>query len=69
MSEFVDTNIFVRVITQDDPVKTPRCAALFQRARRGTAYLVTSESVVAEVVYALSSRAICRMARADIALV
>ncbi len=54
MSEFVDTNVFVRLLTGDDPEKERRSLALFQRAQRGEIGLVTSESVVAEVVFVLS---------------
>jgi predicted nucleic-acid-binding protein len=66
VSDFVDTNVFIRLLTRDDLAKAQRCAALFRRARQGTARLVTSESVVAEIVYVLSSRATYQMARADI---
>lgn len=68
MSEFVDTNIFVRVLTGDDPHKAARCLALFQRAQRGEVTLITSESVVAEVAYVLSSRSIYQIPRATIAV-
>src|SRR5205085_9287735 len=44
-----------------------RCLALLQRAERGEAQLVTSESVVAEVVYVLSSPALYRLPRAEVA--
>ena len=58
LGEFVDTNVFIRLLARDDPEKTRRCLALLQRAERGEAQLVTSESVVAEVVYVLSSPAL-----------
>ena len=57
MSEFVDANIFLRLITGDDPEQAARCLELFERARRGDVSLHTSESVVAEVVYVLSRAA------------
>jgi uncharacterized protein len=53
--QFVDTNIFLRHLTNDDPVKAKACFALFQRAQRKEVALTTSESVVAEIVYVLSS--------------
>ena len=68
MSEFVDANIFVRVLTGDDPRKAARCLALFQRAQRSEVTLITSESVVAEVAYVLSSRSTYRIPRATIAV-
>jgi predicted nucleic acid-binding protein len=67
MSEFVDTNVFLRLLTGDDPRKAARCLALFQRAQQGDVELVTSESVVAEVVFVLASPANYRMLRPTIA--
>lgn len=65
MSEFVDTNVFLRLITGDDPEKAARCFELFDRAGRGDESLFTSESVVAEVVYVLS-RTSYRAPRAEV---
>ncbi len=67
MSEFVDTNIFIRLLARDDPIKTQRCLALFQRAERGEVHLITSESIVAEVVYVLASTSLYRLPRAEVA--
>ena len=55
MSEFVDANVFLRLLTQDDPVKATRVLGLLERAERGDVRLVTSEAIVAEVVFVLSS--------------
>ena len=35
MSEFVDTNIFIRLLTGDEPPKAARYLALFQQAQHG----------------------------------
>jgi len=53
---FVDANVFLRHLTGDDPKKAEACYALFQKAQGGEIALITSESVIAEVVYVLSSR-------------
>lgn len=66
MSAFVDANIFVRLLTGDDPYKAARCFALFESARRGEVSLVTSESVVAEVAYVLASQRTYRIPRDSI---
>lgn len=66
MSEFVDANIFLRLITGDDPAKAARCFELFRHASRGQVSLYTSESIVAEVVYVLS-RSTYRVPRAQVA--
>ncbi len=65
MSEFVDANIFLRLITGDDPENAARCLELFERASRGDVSFHTSESVVVEVVYVLS-RTTYRSPRAEV---
>ena len=55
MSECVDANIFVRLLTGDEPEQSQRSLDLFERAARGEVDLWTSEAVVAEVVYVLGS--------------
>jgi predicted nucleic acid-binding protein len=67
VSEFVDTNLFIRLLAREDPAKTQRCLNLLERAQRGEVRLVTSESVVAEVVYVLASPVLYRLSRPDIA--
>lgn len=49
--DFVDTNIFLRYLTQDQPVAAQKCFELFQRVKQKEIQLATSESVLAEVVY------------------
>ena len=66
MSEFVDTNVFVRLLAKDDPTKTARCLALFHAAERGEAELECSEVIVAELVYVLGSRRLYNLPRAEI---
>ncbi len=53
---FIDTNIFIRFLTKDDPVKAAACYRLFEQAQRQEIELVTSEAVIAEVVFVLSSK-------------
>lgn len=69
MSEFVDTSLFIRLLAKDDPRKLADSLELFQRARRGEVDLVTSETVVAEIVYVLASLVTYRTPRPDIARV
>ena len=52
---FVDTNIFLRYLTGDDPVKYGRCKEIFRRAVEGKITLVTSGLVIAELVWTLLS--------------
>ena len=54
--QFVDANIFLRHLTQDDPQKARACFALFKRAEANEIALTTSEAVISEVVYVLASK-------------
>jgi len=64
-TQFVDTNIFLRYLTQDEQ-RYQACLALFQKAERNQVNLITSESVIAEVVFVLSSPKHYRLARPQI---
>ncbi len=64
--EFVDTNIFLRFLTGDDPAKAQRCKELLERANRGEVELITSDSVIAEIVFILSSKRLYNQSRSDI---
>ena len=54
MTAFIDTNIFIRHITADDPVQSPACLAFFQAIERGETTGWMSQLVVAEIVFVLS---------------
>lgn len=52
---FVDTNLFIRYLTNDDQAKADRVEKLLQEAAAGRIALVTAEMVLAEVVWVLES--------------
>ncbi len=52
---FVDTNLFIRYLTNDDPVKADRVDKLLNDAAAGKVKLVTAEMVLAEVIWVLES--------------
>ncbi|HET7038045.1 MAG TPA: PIN domain-containing protein [Thermomicrobiaceae bacterium] len=54
--KWLDTNIILRYLTGDDPVKARACLTLFQRVRQGDEELTTSDVIVAEVTYVLTSQ-------------
>ena len=54
--QFVDSNVFLCYLTQDSPRQAQACYELFQKAQRLEITLTTSEAIVAEVVYVLSSK-------------
>lgn len=51
----IDTNIIIRYLTKDDPVKAAACHRLIQDIKSGQDHADTTESVIAEAVYVLSS--------------
>ncbi|MDW7773064.1 MAG: type II toxin-antitoxin system VapC family toxin [Desulfobulbaceae bacterium] len=52
---FLDTNIFLRYLTNDDPVKADRVEQLLREAGNGKIVLVTTELVIAEIIWVLES--------------
>jgi len=52
---FVDTNLFIRYLTNDDQAKADRVEQLLNDAAAGKVRLVTAEMVMAEVVWVLES--------------
>ncbi len=64
--KFLDTNVILRYLTRDDPVKAQACFELLQRVKTGEEVLTTCEAVIAEVVYVLSSTKQYKLARDDV---
>jgi uncharacterized protein len=52
---FIDTNLFIRYLTNDDPEKADRVDRLLRQAAAGDVELMTAEMVLAEVVWVLES--------------
>lgn len=52
---FIDTNLFIRYFTNDDPKKADRVDRLLEQAVNGKIELMTAEIVLAEVVWVLES--------------
>lgn len=65
--KFIDTNIFIRFLAADDEKKSEACLRLFQRVQRGQETVTTTEAIVAEVVYVLSSPSLYRLAHDEVA--
>ena len=53
--KFIDTNIFLRYLTKDNPLMYDRCREIFKNAVKGKASLATSGMVIAELIWTLSS--------------
>jgi predicted nucleic acid-binding protein len=54
-TKFVDTNIFLRYLTKDDPSKYKKCKEMFKKAMKGEIAITTSGMVIAELVWTLLS--------------
>lgn len=52
-TRFVDTNILLRYLTKDDPVKAERALALLLRVERGEKKIALSPLVVFETIFTL----------------
>ena len=64
--KFVDTNIFVRFLTRDDIAKAEASGALIAGLNGSEEEMMTSEMVIGEVVYVLSSRGNYGLSASDI---
>ncbi len=54
-ARFIDTNLFIRYLTNDDPAKASHVERLLDQAASGELRLVTTEMVLAEIVWVLES--------------
>ncbi|MBN1103249.1 MAG: type II toxin-antitoxin system VapC family toxin [Deltaproteobacteria bacterium] len=67
---FVDTNLFIRYLTNDDSKKADRVERLLAEAASGKTKLVTADLVIAEIIwvlesaYGMNTQEICPMIRA-----
>jgi len=52
---FVDTNLFIRYLTNDDTKKADRVEMLLAEAAAGKVRLVTADLVIAEIIWVLES--------------
>ncbi len=56
MTAFLDTNVILRFLLRDDETKFQRCYSLLIRSDAGDEDLVTTDLVIAEVVWVLTTR-------------
>ena len=61
--EFLDTNVLIRYLTQDNPDQSQRAYNLLQRVDTGRLTVTTSEAVITELVHVLSSRILYNLPR------
>ena len=63
---FVDTDVLIRLLTGDDPVKQAQAASLFQLVEQGEQSLLAPDTVIADAVYVLSSTRLYNLTRAQV---
>ncbi|MCL5075719.1 MAG: PIN domain-containing protein [Chloroflexi bacterium] len=64
--EFLDTNLIIRYLTQDNPEQAERAYRILQQLEAGTLTVTTSEAIIIEAVQILSSKALYNLPRQDI---
>ena len=62
--KFIDTNIFLRYLTRDDPSRYEKCREILKKGVEGKIGLVTSGMVIAELIWTLLSY--YKVSKADI---
>ena len=62
--EFIHTDVILRLITGDDPVKQAAAEALFQQVEVGTLTVRAPDTVIADAVFVLTSPRLYALPRA-----
>jgi predicted nucleic-acid-binding protein len=63
----IDTDVILRLVTGDDPVKQAAAAALFKQVRDGSLTIAAPVSVIADAVFVLESAVLYQLGRQQIA--
>ena len=64
---FLDTNVIVRFLTDDDESLAARARAILERAERGELTLYLTEAVLVDVAYVLTSKRLYNVPRPAVA--
>jgi uncharacterized protein len=64
---FLDANIIIRFVTQDDSVLAKKVHAILQRVKDGAVLATTCESILSECVFVLSSKRLYHLPRPQVA--
>jgi len=63
---FIDTDVIIRLLTQDDLKKQEEAAKLFEAVKAGRVKLAAPDAVIADAVYVLSSPRLYNLPRSDV---
>ena len=64
---FIDTDVIIRLLSQDDLAKQAEAAALFERVEAGKLTVAAPDTVIADAVYVLSSPRLYARSRSEVA--
>jgi predicted nucleic acid-binding protein len=64
---FIDTDVIIRFLTGDDPVKQDQAARLFEQIEQGKQTAAAPDTVIADAVYVLSSPRLYNLPRHEVA--
>jgi predicted nucleic acid-binding protein len=64
---FLDTDVIIRLLTGDDPVKQQKAAELFEQVEQGGLAVAAPDTVIADAVYVLSSPRLYKLSRHEVA--
>jgi predicted nucleic-acid-binding protein len=63
---FIDTDVIIRLLTQDDLKKQGEAATLFEAVRAGELKVAAPDTVIADAVYVLSSPRLYKLPRSEV---
>lgn len=63
---FVDTDVIIRLLTQDDLKKQGEAATLFEAIKAGRLKVRAPDTVIADAVYVLSSPRLYKLPRSEV---
>jgi predicted nucleic acid-binding protein len=64
---FLDTDVIIRFLTGDDPIKQEKAAKLFEQIEQGKLTVAAPDTVIADAVYVLSSPRLYNVPRHEVA--
>lgn len=65
--QYIDTNVFLRLLTNDHAEQSPRAHAYFKRLEAGEVRATIGEAVLLEIIFVLSSPKSHALPRLDVA--
>lgn len=66
---YVDTDVIIRLVTGDDPVKQAAARALFRAVEDGQLTVAAPYTVIADAIFVLASPRTYRLPRAEVAAI